>query len=165
MRTAWSKIPDSTLIADLQTILALAQANDHVDSDKIGTIGFCMGGAIAFMFACSSPSIAWVVDFYGRIFYPQLSDAKPKHPIDYTYLSCPVLALFAGIDELITPEHVEAFKTKLAESGKAHEVDVYHDAKHAFFNDQREFYDPDAAEDAWKRTLEFIAKHTRATVI
>lgn len=165
MRTVWSNIPDSTLIADLQLVLELAQTNDAVAQNRIGTIGFCMGGAIAYMFACSSPSISWVVDFYGRIFYPQLSEKKPKHPIDYTQLSCPVLAFFAGQDNLITSEHVEAFKTRLAESGTIHEVDVYDKAKHAFFNDQREFYDLQAATDAWQRTVEFIAKHARRAVI
>src|ERR1035437_9162017 len=74
MRALWQTIPDSQLISDLQEVLNLAQLNRAVLSEKIGTIGFCMGGAIAFMFACSTPAVSWVADYYGRIKYPQLSD-------------------------------------------------------------------------------------------
>jgi carboxymethylenebutenolidase len=162
MRAVWAKIPDATLISDLQSVLTMAQLNDAVRSDKVGTIGYCMGGAIAYMLACSSPSVAWVADYYGRIYYPQLTDTKPKHPIDYTdTLPCPVIGLFAGVDELITAEHVEELKQRISATGKPNEIKIYDGAKHAFFNDQREFYNKDAADDAWKRTLEFVGRATQ----
>jgi carboxymethylenebutenolidase len=157
MRATWAKIPDSQLIEDLQAVLDMAQLNDNVRADQVGTIGFCMGGAIAYMFACSSQSVAWCADFYGRIRYPQLTDTKPKHPVDYTdTLPCKVIGHFAGVDELIPPEHIEEFKQRLTASGKPFELHVYESAKHAFFNDQREFYNKEAAELAWKRTLAFV---------
>lgn len=162
MRAVWSKIPDANLITDLQSVLDMAQLNDCVGSNRVGTIGYCMGGAIAYMFACSSQSIAWVADYYGRIFYPQLSETKPKHPIDYTNtLQCPVLGLFSGVDELIPEDHIEQLRTRLEKTGRPYEIKVYADAKHAFFNDQREFYHAEAAQDAWKRTLEFITRSTQ----
>lgn len=162
MRALWQTIPDSHLISDLQEVMHLAELNPAVLSEQIGTMGFCMGGAIAFMFACSTPRIRWVADFYGRIKYPQLSEEKPKHPIDYIdSLNCAVLGVFAGQDELITAEHIDNFQARLAKSGQLVSVNVYENARHAFFNDEREFYDKAAAGDAWVTTLKFMSAANR----
>lgn len=163
MREIWSKIPDSQLIADLQTVMADMKQSEFVQSNSIGAIGFCMGGAIAYMFACQTPDTAWVADFYGRIFYPQLTDTKPKHPVDYTEtLPCPVLGIFAGIDDLITHEHIMLFRKKLLDHKKDAEVHIFDDAHHAFFNDEREFYNAEASEAAWKHTLSLIDRVTKS---
>jgi carboxymethylenebutenolidase len=161
MRALWSNIPDAVLISDLSAVFAMAQLEDRVRGDQIGTIGYCMGGAIAYMFGATC-GVAWIADYYGRIKYPQLSETKPKHPIDYTdTLSCPVLGLFSGVDELIPVDQVDELKQRIEAKGIPCEFKVYDDAKHAFFNDTREFYNADAAKDAWKRTLEFIARSTK----
>jgi carboxymethylenebutenolidase len=163
MREIWSKIPDSQLIADLQTVMAEMKKSEFVKADSIGTIGFCMGGAIAYMFACETPDIAWVADFYGRLFYPQLTEAKAKHPIDFTPgLPGPVLGIFAGIDDLITHEHIMLFRKALLDHKKEADVHIFDDAHHAFFNDEREFYHAQAAEESWKLTLSFIDRVTKA---
>lgn len=159
MRACWSKIPDATFVEDLQAVLDMAQTDDRVRSDAVGAIGYCMGGAIAYMFAASTQSVAWVADYYGRIKYPELTVTKTKHPIDYTEtLQCPVIGLFSGVDELIPPEHVQELESRVQAKGVRSEFKIYDDAKHAFFNDTREFYNEKAAKDAWKRTLEFVTK-------
>ena len=155
MRNVWAAIPDSQFIADLQAVHHYATYTRLAKPEQIGTIGYCMGGAMAFMFACETPQVAWCADYYGRIFYPQLTETKKKHPIDYTEgLNCPLLGAFAGKDDLITAEHIAQLKERLTTSGKRFEINVYEEAQHAFFNDQREFYDAQAAADAWKRTLD-----------
>ena len=162
MRSVWQGIPDSQLMEDLQSIYRHAIKHPDVMADKVGTAGFCMGGAIAFMFACTSSQIAWVADFYGRIYYPELTPNKPKHPIDYVNtLNCPVLGIFAGQDELITQEHVANLTARLQESRQRFEIKVYENAKHAFFNDTREHYNAEAAQDAWNLTLDFISRSIR----
>jgi len=166
MRKVWSAIPDQQLIDDLKSVLALAQSSSDVRSDQIGAIGYCMGGAIAFMFACHAPELAWVADYYGRIYYADTTATKPKHPIDYSDgLNCPVLGIFSGIDELIPIAHVEEFTKRLTAQGKGVEVKIYEDAPHAFFNDTRPKYHAAAARDAWARTLDFIARITRTAVL
>lgn len=164
MRDVWAKIPDSQLISDMQSVMNEAKKSEFVKADSIGTMGFCMGGAIAFMFACETPEIAWVADFYGRIYYPSLTAEKPKHPLDYTPgLKAPLLALFAGIDDLITHEHVMMFKKKLLDCKKEAEVVIFEDAHHAFFNDEREFFHQEAAEEALGMTLDLVERVTKAT--
>lgn len=164
MRKVWSEIPDSQLIDDLKAVLQTAMSSQLVKPDQVGTLGFCMGGAIAYMFGCSEPKVSWIVDFYGRIKYPQLTDKKPRHPVDYTAgLNCPVLGLFSGIDELIPQSDRELLAEQVQFLGKQLTLKVYESAPHAFFNDSRDHYRPEAAEDAWMRVLDFIAKSTKAS--
>lgn len=162
MRSVWAAIPDSQFIADLQAVHTYASSGALATPEQIGTIGYCMGGAMAFMFACETPEVAWCADYYGRIFYPQLTETKTKHPIDYTEgLNCPLLGAFAGKDELITAEHIGKFNERLKASGKRFNISVYENAQHAFFNDQREFYNAEAAADVWKLTLDLARKSVK----
>lgn len=164
MRTVWAAIPDDQLIGDLQAVFSELRANKGVKPDSIGAIGYCMGGAIAFMFACRTPLLSWVVDYYGRIYYSQITQYKARHPISYTGgLNCPLLGLFAGVDELIPDSHIQDLQKKLNELGKKYQIKVYPSAKHAFFNDQREFYHHDAANDAWQLTLAFMEANVKNT--
>lgn len=157
MRSVWSNIPDSELIDDLQALFQIVSKRDDVLPDTVGTIGYCMGGAIAFMFACSTPYIAFAIDYYGRVKYPELSETKPRHPIDYAGGNiCPTLGVFSGIDPLIPLADIELFETTLKKFCPDVHVKIYADAPHAFFNDQRENYRAEAALDAWNLTLAFV---------
>jgi carboxymethylenebutenolidase len=159
MRKCWSGIPDATFVEDLQALYAMAQADPRVKRDNIGVIGYCRGGAIAYMFGASTPGVAWIGDYYGRVKYQDLTATKAKHPIDYTEtLTSPVIGLFSGQDELIPKEHVQELEGRIKAKGLRNEFVIYDDAKHAFFNDARPFYDEKAAKDAWKRTIEFVTK-------
>ncbi len=73
----------------------------------------------------------------------------------------PVLALQAGDDQNILPEHNAAFDAALTAAGVEHEIVVYDGAPHSFFDRRQEDYAEQSA-DAWKRTLAFIEHHTPA---
>lgn len=162
MRNVWAGITDEQLISDLQAVFSLARSSEHVNGKSIGALGYCMGGAIAYMFACRTPLLAWIIDYYGRIYYPGITDTKPRNPIDYTGgLNCPLLAFFAGLDDLITAEHIKNFEKKLTDLGKSYQIKTYPSAKHAFFNDMREFYHQEAANDSWHTTLSFIQENSK----
>lgn len=163
MRKVWAGIPDSQFIGDLQKVFEQLKKSEYVQASNVGVIGFCMGGAIAYMFVCETPEIAWVADFYGRIFYPELTATKPKHPIDYTAaLPCPMLGIFAGIDDLITHEHIMFLKKALYDHKKDGQVMIFEDAHHAFFNDEREFYNAAAAEESFQMTLDLAQRITKS---
>ena len=157
MRAVWAKIPDAEVITDLQALYQQISKREDVLADTVGTIGYCMGGAMALMFACSTPYIAFLIDYYGRVKYPELTATKTKHPIDYASGNvCPTLGLFSGIDALIPVSDVEELDAKLKQYSPNVQFKVYPDAPHAFFNDTRDHYDETAAKDAWQRTVEFI---------
>jgi len=132
----------------------LAGAIDHlaaqpeVSSKKVGTVGFCMGGALSLFAASKNPEVGACVVFYGG--HPNI---KP----DLAALQAPVLGFYAGKDGFVTPQAVTALDEELTRLGKRHEFHTYPDADHAFFNDHRpEVYDAAAAADAWNKTLAFF---------
>ncbi len=154
-------IPDSRIVADLRAACAFLRRRPEARGDRIAAIGFCMGGAWALLLACHEP-IQAAADFYGRVRYPDLTEAKPKHPIDYAEdLRCPLLGIFAGVDQGIPVEHVRDLEAACRRHGKTVEFHVYGGAPHAFFNDHRESYREREARDAWAKTLAFFGRHLK----
>jgi carboxymethylenebutenolidase len=112
---------------------------------KVGVVGFCLGGALSGMTACNDPQLAASVVFYGR--------PPPANLV--ANVRCPVLGLYGSLDANITPQ-VPAFKQAMDAAGKRFEPIVYEGAAHAFFNDTRPAYDVGASRDALARVLSFL---------
>lgn len=153
--TFLSTVPDDRVLEDLGSVRETLPTGVGV-----GVIGFCMGGAYALMLSCVRQDLAAAADFYGRVRYATLTPQKPKSPIDYVgTLGCPLLGVFGEADEGIPVADIEALHARLSELDKDVRVYTYPDAGHGFFNDTREAYSPDAAADAWDRTITFFKKH------
>jgi len=136
---------------DLRGAIQFLRAHPAVTSNKIGTVGFCMGGALSLYAATQNEQVGACVVFYG---------GHPKVHYDLENLHAPVLGLYAGRDTSVTPDAVRQLEAKLKELGKSVEMHIYPDTKHAFFNDTRpEVYNKEAATDAWQRTVEFFRTH------
>lgn len=136
---------------DLSGAVDYLLAHDATTSDKVGVVGFCMGGALSLYTATKNPNIGACVVFYG---------GHPNVKPDLPNLHAPVLGLYAARDGFVTPELAHQLESKLKSLGKQVEVKIYPDTDHAFFNDTRpEVYSPEAAADAWPRTLDFLRKH------
>jgi carboxymethylenebutenolidase len=126
---------------------------DSVTGDKVGIVGFCMGGQLSLYAACADPDVYGAcVDFYG---------IHPNANPDLGSLKAPVLGFFAETDDYAPPETVSALDAQLTALGKKHEFHTYPGTFHAFFNDDRPAFHPDAAEDAWKRMHDFFDQHLR----
>jgi carboxymethylenebutenolidase len=138
----------------------LAAAIDHlveqpeVSAKKVGTIGFCMGGALSLFAASRNPEVGACVVFYGG--HPNI---KP----DLASLTAPVLGIYAGRDTFVSPAVVAALDQELTALGKRHAFHTYADAPHGFFNEARpEVYDAVASADAWAKTLAFFRRELGA---
>lgn len=139
---------------DLRAAADYLSTLDSTSSEKVGVVGFCMGGALALYTATKNPKIGACVVFYG---------GHPKVKPDLPNLHAPVLGLYAERDGFVTPDLARELERKLKDLGKEIEVIIYPDADHAFFNDSRpEVYKADAAADAWQRTVEFLRKNLAA---
>ena len=140
-----------TLAAVKDIAGAVAHAKEHPRSNgKVGVIGFCLGGALAFASACLVDGISAVVPFYGT---------PPAEKVDYTKVTAPISAHFAKRDRVATVAKAEAIKKQLDERGHPMELHVY-DAEHAFANDTRPAaYDAACAKLAWERSVAFFRKH------
>jgi carboxymethylenebutenolidase len=140
---------EKDLTAAGQYLLSL----DSTTSEKVGVVGFCMGGALSLYTATKNANVGACVVFYG---------GHPKVKPDLPNLHAPVLGLYGENDRSIPPETVHELERQVKALGKQIEVVIYPDAKHAFFNDTRpEVYDADAAADAWRRTVAFLREHLR----
>ncbi|HLM58881.1 MAG TPA: dienelactone hydrolase family protein [Pyrinomonadaceae bacterium] len=136
---------------DLRGAVRYLLSHEAVEGERVGSVGFCMGGVLSLFAASKNSQVGACVVFYG---------IHPKVEPDFDALRAPVLGLYAERDQMVPPEAVRALEEKLRAHGKQAEMHVYPGADHAFFNDTRpEVYDDAAAEDAWRRTLAFFRQH------
>ena len=139
---------------DLSAAAQYLARHDSTSSEKIGVVGFCMGGALALYTATRNSKIGACVVFYG---------GHPNVKPDLPNLQAPVLGLYGENDRSVTPAVVRDLEQRLKTLGKQIEVKIYPGADHAFFNDTRpQVYNAEAAADAWQRTVDFLRKNLSA---
>ena len=125
---------------------------------SIFTVGFCFGGRHSWLAAASEHGIAGAVGFYGRP--GEGRDGSPG-PVDRAdELEAPILGLMGGADEGIPVSDVNAFDEALTAARVEHELVIYDGAPHSFF-DRKYMEFADDSEDSWRRTIEFIERHSR----
>jgi carboxymethylenebutenolidase len=123
---------------------------------SIFTVGFCFGGRGSWLAAASGHGLSGAVGYYGRP--GEGRDGSPGPTARADEIAAPILALMGGADQGIPLEVVNEFEEALAAAGVEHEVVVYPGAPHSFFDRKQEDF-ADASEDAWNRTLDFIARN------
>jgi carboxymethylenebutenolidase len=117
---------------------------------KVGTMGFCMGGGFALLGACNL-NLDFCVDYYGLI-----------ENVDNTKgLRGPVLMMLGSDDERVTPWAFAKFLPAAMKYKKRVDVHLYPNAKHAFHRPDWEGHNPEAAKDAWAKTLAFLSQFKR----
>jgi carboxymethylenebutenolidase len=119
---------------------------------SIGITGFCMGGGIALQQIIGSKGYAACSMFYGNV-RPGTKSDDPTTPAMFDFTSritTPLMGSFGARDTSIKPEDVRAMFARLS---APHDLKIYDEAGHAFFDDTRSSYVPSAAADAWSRTL------------
>ena len=122
---------------------------------SVFTVGFCFGGRASWVAAASGHGLAGAVGFYGG---PTRERGGASPVVRVAQIECPILALQAGADPNITAADNAAFDEALTGAGIEHEIVSYDGAPHSFFDRKQEEFQADS-DDAWRRTLEFIAKH------
>ncbi len=154
-----SKVPDAQVMSDLDATVKFAKDSGKGNIDKLAITGFCWGGRIVWLYATHSEKLKAGVAWYGRLVGPT-DELHPKNPIEVAAsLKAPVLGLYGGKDQGIPVESIEKMKTALKEAKPATDFVVYPEAGHAFNADYRPSYNKAAAEDGWKRMLEWFKKN------
>lgn len=135
--------------ADLKGAVAYLK---EMTGGPVGTVGFCMGGALSLFAACNSDGdVGACVDFYG---------GHPAVRYNWDGLTAPVLGIWAEHDDFVNP-NVPTYKAELEKRNIPHEFITYPGTQHAFFNDEHPEpqYNPAAAKDAWEKTLAWFRKY------
>jgi carboxymethylenebutenolidase len=117
----------------------------------VGTVGFCMGGALSLFAACTNPEgVGACVVYYG---------GHPKVSFDFDRLKAPVLGHWAEDDPSANAVQKRVAE-ELSRRAKPHTFHTYVGTRHAFFNDTRpEVFAREAALLSFARTVEFFEKH------
>jgi len=115
---------------------------------KLGCVGFCMGGGLSALLACEEGELSGAAMYYGG------APAEDK----ISALACPVIAFYGGNDQRVNAG-IPAFEAAMKKEGKSFEHRVYEGANHAFFNDDGPGYDVKASRDSFARLLAFFAKN------
>ncbi|MEJ2613350.1 MAG: dienelactone hydrolase family protein [Ignavibacteriaceae bacterium] len=141
-------LPKERAITDLKAAYNYIQNLSNVDSEKIGSIGWCMGGGYSLQAALNIPELSACIIAYGRL----TDDSTEVNKIN-----CPVLGIFAEKDPNITPEKVHAFENLLKDEGKENHIIIYPSVSHAFMNPgNKKGYDESTANEAWNQIYSFL---------
>jgi carboxymethylenebutenolidase len=146
-------VPDDRANRDLKGAFDYLASQPTIRKNRIGAIGWCMGGGYSLDVALDEPALAADVINYGHL----VTDADAIKKIN-----APVLGLFGGQDQGITPDDVHKFEAAMKAQGKKIDTKIYDDAGHAFENpNNKTGYRPADAADAWQRTVSFLSDNLK----
>lgn len=143
-RELQSKLDRNDMLEDFISAFYYLKNNEHCNG-KVGVVGFCFGGWMANMMAVRIPELAAAVPFYG---------GQPASE-DVPHIKAPLLLQFAELDTNVN-KGWPAYEAALKANHKEYTAYVYPNVNHGFHNDTTPRYDKEAAELAWKRTIEFF---------
>jgi carboxymethylenebutenolidase len=143
-------LPDDRGLRDLEAAFAYLATRPDVESNKIGAIGWCMGGGWSIKLAEDQPKLAAFVVNYGSL---------PTDPGIIAKIKAPMLGNFGALDKGIPPDSVHEFEAAMKSAGKNSDIKIYEGAGHAFQNpNNKDGYRKEATEDADKRIDTFFHK-------
>ncbi|HEV7800955.1 MAG TPA: dienelactone hydrolase family protein [Burkholderiales bacterium] len=161
-REPFSALTNEGIEIDINAALAHLGKLPEVDAGRIGIVGFCVGGFMAFLAACRT-DVATAVCFYGGGIVNHRDGLKLEPLLtEAANIKVPVLMLFGEKDTSIPQAEVDAIRNRVGMQPREHEVVVYPGAEHGFFCDERSSYKADAADDAWKRTVKWLELRLKA---
>lgn len=135
------------VVDEIVTTLEAVKEMPNVQPKKLGLIGFCVGGFLAYTVAARYPDLATVVSFYGGSYDPT--------PEEVAKVNAPVLAIYGRQDQSIPLAQIEKIERLYKETGKDFTVKLY-DAGHAFVNPTHGMGNEKAAAEAWPLAVSFL---------
>lgn len=149
-RELFAQLDREALVEDFTAAFHFLESHDECTGD-VGAVGFCFGGGMVNQLAVRLPDLAAGVAFYGG---QVPAEQVPR-------IEAPLLLHYAGIDERVNAGW-PAYEAALQSANVTYEAHVYEGANHGFNNDTTPRFDPNAAQVAWRRTLDFFATHLKA---
>ena len=162
MQQKRGELHDDLLMVDLSAAYAHLEALESVDNDRIGVLGHCLGGRIAWVAACRDSRYKVMLDFWGGNIKDGWGQGSPAALDLIDGLGCPVAGFFGNDDPNPSPEDVNDTEEALKANGNEYEFHRYDDAGHAFMDFTREErFSENATRDAWEKSIAFLDKHLK----
>jgi carboxymethylenebutenolidase len=162
--TRRARLQDVNVIKDVNATVDFLKGHRGVDGERLGIVGFCMGGRVAYLMAAANPSFKAAAAYYGgNIMVPWGEGQSPFERT--TQIHCPLIGLFGEQDTNPSPADMRKLDAELTRLGKAHEFHSYPGANHAFMNKHGNRYHAEADRDSWPRVLAFFERNLRQTPV
>ena len=145
---ALGNMPPEQFVQDLRSGWTYLQGQAYALSERLGMVGFCFGGGVTWLAATRMPELKAAVPYYGP--HPPLAEVPQ--------IQAAVLAIYGERDQRIN-QGIPEIEAAMQEHNKIFEKRIYPNADHAFNNDTGSRYNPEAAQDAWRRTLAWFGKY------
>ncbi len=139
---------------DMRGAVDYLAGHEGFEGQGVGSLGFCLGGGLSVWAAAVNPKVEAVVTFYY---------VMPHGKPDFSKIEAPVLGHFGTADDFVSVDDAKGLESELRDAGVDVDFEFYEGAGHAFFNDTDRLgtYDREAAERAWRRTLDFLDSNLR----
>jgi len=142
------------LKADIEVSYQWLSVNSVVKKNQIVSTGYCMGGRVSVLANLTVPLKA-SASYYGSAIAKTMGDKLQN-------ISSPLLLFWGGLDKNIGKDQIDDLTNRLNDLGKEYTNVIFSNANHAFFCDARSSYNPKAAKQSWRLTLEFFRQHLEA---
>ncbi|HKY10052.1 MAG TPA: dienelactone hydrolase family protein [Candidatus Binatia bacterium] len=157
-----SRLSDRRIIIDIAAAVDFLRAHESVAGDRIGIIGFCMGGRLALLGAATNSHFKAAAAFYPGNAFRAWGRDLPSPFERIADIQCPVQGHFGAEDANPSPEDMARLDAELKKFNKPHEFYTYAGAGHGFMDGTKESYRRAADEAAWPQTLDFLGRQLNA---
>ena len=154
----YDKLKDTNILKDMETAIDHLLSQPFVRSDGVGITGFCLGGRVTYLITTTNPHIRAAAIFYGG--NSMVAWGEGPSPFERSAnITAPVLGCFGEEDQNPSPEDVKKIDAELTRLGKVHEFHTYPGAGMPSTPPIGRATGPEAARDAWEKTLAWFQKH------
>ncbi len=153
---------DDNAVKDMNAAYEILAGLESVDADRIGIVGHCWGGRLAWLGACHNPDYKAAGVLYGGRIKMGMGEGAPP-PISLAGdINCPMIGIFGNDDQNPSPDDVTDLDAALTTVGVDHEFHRYDGAGHGFqdFNNAGRYREA-AAADAWEKLFAFLDGHLK----
>ncbi len=150
---------DANIIKDIGATITCVNASKFADGRRVGILGFCMGGRVAYLMAAASKDFKAAITWYGGSCFRRWGDGPT--PFERTArISCPIQGHFGDTDQNPSLEDMAKLDAELTKHGKAHDFYVYKNTGHSFMDPHHpDRYAAESDRVSWQRGMEFLKEH------
>jgi carboxymethylenebutenolidase len=140
------------------------QSHSAVDTNRVGVVGYCMGGRLAIHFVAATSQVRAFVGYYPTVRDDQTTPLRPVHPLEAVgKIGCPSIVLYGADDVVTTLPVQEKMWHAFMSNGQSLEWHFFPFGGHGFVDPGTAGYHPHAAELAWPLVIDFLARELLET--